>query len=142
MKPIGFAFLFIAALLLGFGCKSKPTLVGDWTGSMSVQGVSVDLDFNFGADGTIAVTQSAGGKGSTQKGTYKSEEMTFTMIPTSVESVAVPKATLDQLNAAIAKNPKPVVFDFVWKDDDTISVKQQGAQPPGDLAIVLKRKKG
>lgn len=141
MKAFGLLQLIIAMLFLSLGCKSKPTLVGDWTGTMSAQGVSVELDFNFGADGTISVMQSANGKGSTQRGTYKSDDKSFTMIPTSVESAAIPKESLDQLNAAIAKNPKPVVFTLVWTNDDTITVNQQGAQPPGDVAIILKRKK-
>ena len=131
----------VAALLLASGCKSKPTLVGEWTGTMPIQGFSVDTKFVFGADGTLAVIQTMGGQGSTQKGTYKEEEKTFTVIPTSFETPSLSKATLDQLNAALAKNAKPMTFTLVWTDADTIVVTQQGAPVPLNLAITLKRKK-
>jgi hypothetical protein len=99
------------------------------------------MGFTFNADGTVAVTQTSGGQGGTQKGKYKADEKSFTMTPTSIESAALPKAAIDQLNAALAKNPTPVTFTLEWKDADTIAVTQQGAAAPLNVPITLKRKK-
>lgn len=130
-----------AVLLVGSGCKSKPTLVGEWTGNATIQSVAIDMTFTFGADGTLSVAQSANGQKSSQKGTYKEEEKSFTMTLTSVDAPGGPKAMIDGVNAELAKNPKKVTFTLEWKDADTISVTQQGAQPPLNVAFTLKRKK-
>lgn len=137
VRSLALALLAIALA----SCSSKPTLIGEWIGNLTLQGVTVDMSFAFKADGTLAVTQTANGQGSTQKGTYKEEEKSFTMTPTSVESAAIPKATLDQLNADLAKNSKPITFTLEWKDADTIAVTQQGAPAPVNVPITLRRKK-
>lgn len=141
MKARCFCFSVVVAALMFGGCKSKPTLVGDWNGTLAVQGATVTMDLRFGGDGTLAVTQSVGGQTSTQKGTYKEMEKSFTMTPTSIEAANLPKETLDKVNAEMAKNPKAVTFTLEWKDPDTIAITQQGAPPPLDVAVTLKRKK-
>jgi hypothetical protein len=134
-------FLLLAVGLAALGCKSKPSLVGDWSGTFSVQGVEVNAEFKFGGDGTVQIVQTAMGQSSTQKGTYTSDEKQFTVTETSVESATMPKAMLDQVNSTLQKTPRKLIFDCTWKDNDTISITQRDAPAPMNLPITLKRKK-
>ena len=43
------------------------------------------------------------------------------------------------MNAALAKNLRPITFTLVWKDPDTVAVTQQGAPAPVNVVIALKR---
>lgn len=130
----------VLALVVAAGCKGKPTLVGDWTGTITVQTLEVAMDFHFDKDGTLKLTQSVMGKNSSQMGTYKEEEKSFSMTATSMEAPDLPKAMVDKVNEDLKKNPKTVTFDLVWKDENNIEVSQREARPPLDQKIVLKRK--
>lgn len=143
MRRLPFYPLILAAIgaLALAGCSSKPTLVGDWTGSIAHMGMAVSMDFSFSSDGNLTLKQSAGPGSSTVKGPYKELEKTFTFTPTSMESPVLDKATLKALNDEMAKTKQTVTFNLKWKDADTVSVAQQGAQPPLDKPVELKRKK-
>ena len=142
MKGCAVLFVILTSLCIA-GCNSKPSLVGDWSGNLGVSNVTLDMSFHFNQDGTVSVSQSAGGMGSTQKGTYKEDEKekTVTITATSMESPSIPKAQLDKINELLAKQPQTATFDLEWKDSDTIAIKQRGARPPLDSHITLKRKK-
>jgi hypothetical protein len=138
-----FRFLLIPLLLIVFfgGCKSKPTLVGTWSGSAQVMGTSVDTEFDFSPDGKLAVKQSAKGQSSTQKGEYKEAEKSFTFKPLSIESPLINQEQAAKINAQIAAANKTVNFTVDWKDEDTINVTQQGDQSGMNITFTLKRKK-
>ncbi|HRI44059.1 MAG TPA: hypothetical protein PLL78_03930 [Fimbriimonadaceae bacterium] len=133
--------LALGFLTLLVSCKSKPTLVGTWTGSLPVQGIEVLMTFRFGSDGTLALTQTAAGQTSVQAGSYKELERSFTFTPKSIEGAHIPKATVDQMNAMIAANPQTVTFALEWKDADTVVVTQQGAASVVAAPMTLKRGK-
>ena len=138
MKGV-YACLAAFALVLAHGCKSKPTLVGSWSGNIQVMGAAVDLNFEFFKDGKLSVKQTAMGQTSTQKGDYKAEEKSFSFKPTSVDSPSLSKEASEKLNGQIKSHNKTVVFTLEWKDGDTINVTQQGAPAPLNTAITLKR---
>lgn len=131
----------LACLSFLVSCKSKPTLIGTWTGSMPVQGVDVSMTFRFGSDGTLALTQTAAGQTSVQSGLYKELEKSFTFTPKAMEGAHIPKTTLDQMNAMIATNPQTVTFSVEWKDSDTVVVAQEGAASAVATPMTLKRGK-
>lgn len=141
MRTLRPLLVLATAVLLASSALAKPTLVGTWSGTLTVQGVKVDMVMTFGRDGILALKQTVKGQGSTQKGKYKEGKTSFTMTPTSIEAKNVPKATLDSMNANMAKNPTTVTFTLEWKGADTIMISQQGAQPPLNAKITMKRKK-
>lgn len=122
MRKLTIGFVFAAALVVGGGCKSKPSLVGTWKGSMSISSATVEMEMNFGKDGVLAFTQSAGGQTSIQKGAYKESEKSFTFTPTTMESPTLPKEQLDKINQAMSGKSRTSTFTLEWKDSDTIVI--------------------
>ncbi|MBI5705914.1 MAG: hypothetical protein HZC36_02870 [Armatimonadetes bacterium] len=130
----------VLALAVSVGCKGKPSLVGDWTGSITVQTMQVGMDFHFDKDGTVKLTQDVMGRKSAQMGNYKESEKSFTFTATSMEAPDLPKAMVDKVNEGLKKDPKTVTFDIVWKDENSVEISQREATPPLDQKIALKRK--
>lgn len=141
MRTLRLLLVLATAVMLASSALAKPTLVGTWSGTLTVQGVKVDMVMTFGRNGILALKQTVKGQGSTQKGKYTEGKNSFTMTPTSIESTSVPKASLDSMNATMAKNPTTVTFTLEWKGGDTILISQKGAQPPLNAKITMKRKK-
>ena len=139
MTTIRGSLLFALTLGLATCATAKQTLVGKWAGALTVQGIKVDMVMICGKDNTMSFVQTAKGQSSTQKGKFKEGKKSFTFTVTSLESASIPKATLDSANANMAKSPKTVTFNLEWKDDNNISISQQGSQPPLDAKIKLKR---
>jgi uncharacterized protein YcfL len=141
MRVLPFVFASILFSLLLAGCSSKPTLVGDWEGTLTVGAATVAMGVNFGNDGKLDIKQSVGAQGSTQKGTYVAEEKEIKATITALESASLPKGMIDAANSNLAKTPQKMTFTLKWKDADTINITQQGAPAPLNVPITLKRKK-
>lgn len=133
--------LTLLVILILAACGSKPTLEGNWNGSIDFQGLAVELEYRFSPDGELELRQSANKKVSTQKGKYawKEGEKTFTFTPVSLQAEGDP-ALIRMVNEEMAKNPKTYTFELTWIDSSTINVKQQGAMAPLDSVITLRRK--
>jgi len=111
--------LALFAILVVAGC-SKPTVVGQWTGTANVGSTPLQMDADFAADNkfTLTIKASAMGQSVTnvQKGTWKMEESGENKSLT----LTVAESTLNgqKLNIAGAKPQSgPIKFDketFTW----------------------------
>lgn len=127
------AFGIVALGLIAVGCAPKPSLVGKWTGDMTVQGQTLSGNFEFTSDGKLKMNFSQGGIGIAVNSGYKLEGDQLTTTFESAEPVgevpAMVKAMLDQaMKQMDQQKGKPEVSTVVFKDADTIEMTGSNGQ--------------
>lgn len=130
-------FLLVLAIV---GCKSKPTLVGDWTGTATVNGTTQSADYKFNPDKTMTIQSEQMGMKTTLKATYKEEEKSFSMKITDLEIPGLPEAMQKQAKEGIA-NQKETTFSVEWKSADEVNLVPDAAQAGAAITMNLKRRK-
>ncbi len=136
----------LAALLVAlacFGCQKKPPIIGDWAGTMKVQGISSNATLHFAEAGDFKIVlplKRPDGKGvdCTLDGTWKMSGDDLSMNVTSVDMKPVGLTAQEaQLLAGIMEAQKAKVLadankqpltHLKWTDNDTVTI-DNGSNP-------------
>lgn len=127
------AFGIVALGLIAVGCAPKPSLVGKWTGDMTLNGTTVPGEFEFTPDGKLKMMMGQGGVGILVTASYKleGEKLKTTLESFEMQGEVPPmvKGMVDQgLKQMEAMKGKTDEWGIVFKDADTVEATFSGGQ--------------
>ena len=126
MRGIPVVFGLLGVMVAG--CKSAPSLVGEWTAQLQGQPVT----FNFKADNTSELDIQAPGLAIKFLGTYKVDGEKFELTTTKFEAPGAPAILTTAFQKQMGKVQKGALT-FTSNDDAQLTIDGQN--------VVLKRKK-
>lgn len=127
------AFGIVALGLIAAGCAPKPSLVGKWTGDMTLDGRIIPGEFEFTSDGKLRMMMGQGGIGIVITSTYSldGEKLKTTLDTFEMEGEVPPtvKPMVDQaLKQLESMKGKTDIWTVVFNDADTIEATFSGGQ--------------